>query len=79
MTPSHFPARVAKADVMEPSRPQSAETQLALALPPELEQRIVALEASSGLERDFDAHSWLWMLILGVILPAVLIVVGLSQ
>lgn len=53
--------------------------QLAQALPPELEQRIVALEASSGLERDFDAHSWLWMLILGVILPAVLIVVGLSQ
>jgi hypothetical protein len=46
-------------------------------LDPELERRILALE-SSGLEAagDFDLYAWLWILMLGVIGPALLLVWG---
>jgi hypothetical protein len=43
--------------------------------PPELEARLRAVEAAAG-DADFDGRSWFWMLLLGVVLPAVLIVVG---
>jgi hypothetical protein len=37
--------------------------------------RIVAAEAGSE-GRDFDRRSWQWMLLLGVLLPAALIIAG---
>ena len=45
-------------------------------LPPDLEARIVALEAVSGQTKDFDARSWAWLVLLGVILPIALLLIG---
>jgi hypothetical protein len=45
-------------------------------LPAELEERVVALESSSGLERDFDRASWIWLIALGVVVPVLLLLVG---
>jgi hypothetical protein len=45
-------------------------------LPAELEERLVALESSNGLERDFDRVSWIWLVALGVVLPLLLLLVG---
>jgi hypothetical protein len=45
------------------------------ALPPELEARISALESAAS-DRDFDALSWFWMILFGIMLPAALIVLG---
>ena len=45
-------------------------------LPPDLEARIVALEAVSGQTQDFDARSWAWLVLLGVILPIALLLIG---
>jgi hypothetical protein len=47
-------------------------------LDPELERRVAALEASdSGVAgTDFDAASWFWMVMLGAVGPAVLILWG---
>ena len=45
-------------------------------LPPDLEARIVALEAVSGRTKDFDARSWAWLVLLGVILPIALLIIG---
>ena len=56
-------------------RPRSDLTPGAERLPAELERRITAIEAHSAAA-DFDAVSWAWMLLLGVALPAVLLVVG---
>jgi hypothetical protein len=53
-----------------PIRP-GATTELA----PDLEARLIAVEAH-GAGADFDRASWVWMLLLGVVLPAVLLVVG---
>jgi hypothetical protein len=44
--------------------------------PPELEARIAALEHEAGQGLDFDAASWCWLLLLGVLLPAVLLLLG---
>ena len=44
-------------------------------LPPELEERVSTLEVSESGE-DFDAISWYWMILLGLIGPGVLLVVG---
>lgn len=44
-------------------------------LPPELEARLPAVEEAS-VGADFDGPSWFWMLLLGIALPAVLIVAG---
>ena len=46
-------------------------------LPPELTQRIAALEDDSA-QQDFDRRSWLWLILLGVVLPVVLLIVGWS-
>ena len=45
-------------------------------LPPDLEARIVALEAVSGQTKDFDTRSWAWLVLLGVILPIALLIIG---
>jgi hypothetical protein len=44
-------------------------------LPPELEARIVALE-SAAPRSDFDGSSWFWMILLGIAIPAILLIVG---
>ena len=45
-------------------------------LPPDLDARIVALEAVSGETKDFDARSWAWLVLLGVIVPIALLIIG---
>lgn len=47
-------------------------------LPPELERRIDSLERDTAAERDFDRRSWLWLMLLGVVLPGVLLILGWS-
>lgn len=44
-------------------------------LPAELARRIEALEEQTAAE-DFDRVSWLWLLVLGVLLPIALLVLG---
>lgn len=44
-------------------------------LPSELTRRIEALEQHAA-QRDLDFSSWLWLALLGVVLPAVLLLVG---
>jgi hypothetical protein len=43
--------------------------------PAELEARIRALEAAPETP-DFDRSSWVWIILFGVALPAILILVG---
>jgi hypothetical protein len=43
-------------------------------LPPQLEARIAALERQSTA--DFDARCWMWMVLLGVLVPVLLILIG---
>jgi hypothetical protein len=50
----------------------------ALRLPPELERRIDLLEGDAAAQRDFDPRSWLWLILLGVVLPVVLLILGWS-
>lgn len=45
------------------------------ALPQELEQRLAAA-AEAGATADFDAVSWLWIALLGLILPVGLVILG---
>jgi hypothetical protein len=42
---------------------------------PDIEARLAVVEAH-GAGADFDRASWVWMLLLGVVLPAVLLAVG---
>ena len=44
-------------------------------LSPELERRIEALERSGG-GLDLNARSWFWLLLFGVLIPAVLLLWG---
>jgi hypothetical protein len=44
-------------------------------LPPGLEARIRVLESAAS-DTDFDAPSWIWMALFGILLPVVLIVLG---
>lgn len=45
-------------------------------IPAELERRIRALEAPGGQGEDFDASSWFWLIVLGVVLPIVALILG---
>ena len=45
------------------------------ALPPQLEERIAAIEIA-GRTSDFDTSSWLWMILLGVVIPLIMLVIG---
>ena len=49
---------------------------MAQEFPPELERRLAALESPSEVGEDFDANSWLWLLVLGVLVPIACTVVG---
>ena len=44
-------------------------------LPPELEARIAAFE-NVPPRPDFDTASWIWMILLGVVLPLLMLTVG---
>ncbi len=46
-------------------------------MPPELERRIEALEREPT-GPDFDASSWMWLVLLGLVLPIGLLVLGWS-
>ena len=48
-------------------------------LPPELEARIRALEDESGQGSGFTAECWIWLVVLGVIVPSALLVWGWPQ
>jgi hypothetical protein len=47
-------------------------------LAPELEERIARLEGDlqSAADPDFDAIGWGWIIALGLVLPAVLLLIG---
>jgi hypothetical protein len=45
-------------------------------LPAELEHRIALLEAHADDSHDFDAASWVWLVLLGIVLPVVLLCIG---
>lgn len=45
-------------------------------LPPGLEERVTALEDPSRQGSDFDTLSWVWLILLGVVLPVALLVWG---
>ncbi len=42
----------------------------------ELERRIAALESGTDAGADFDVRSWFWMVLLGIVGPAALLVWG---
>jgi hypothetical protein len=44
-------------------------------LSPELEARVAELEACAS-DTDFDAVSWVWMMLFGIALPVSLMVLG---
>jgi hypothetical protein len=45
------------------------------ALPPDLDARLSALEAHAQ-RADFDMSSWFWMILLGIAVPAILLLIG---
>jgi hypothetical protein len=45
-------------------------------LPPELQERITALEDPAQQGSDFDVVSWVWLILLGVIVPFGLLLWG---
>jgi hypothetical protein len=50
-------------------------------LPPELARRIEALEVLEALDEppiapDFDPVSWMWLAVLGLVVPIALLVLG---
>jgi len=50
---------------------------MADSLPPELARRIEALEAQPAAQ-DFDRSGWVWLALLGVVLPIALLILGWS-
>jgi hypothetical protein len=50
---------------------------MADSLPPELARRIDALEAQPAAQ-DFDRISWVWLVLLGVLLPIAVLILGWS-
>jgi len=49
---------------------------IAESLPPELDRRLAAIESGAEAGSDFDAISWVWMILIGVVLPVVLLIWG---
>jgi hypothetical protein len=56
--------------------PTRAELAVIEPLDPALERRIAALESGAETGADFDAASWVWMILLGVVLPVGLLLWG---
>ena len=57
-------------------RPATLTSMARERLDPELERRIAALESGTDAGADFDVRSWLWMVLLGIVGPAALLVWG---
>jgi hypothetical protein len=57
-------------------RPPSGAHAAREPLHPELERRIAALESGTDAGSDFDAASWFWMVLLGIVGPVALLVWG---
>jgi hypothetical protein len=57
-------------------RPATGATPTREPLDPELERRVAALESGTDAGSDFDAASWFWMVLLGIVGPVVLLVWG---
>lgn len=51
---------------------------MAQQIPAELERRIKALESVENQGEDFDASSWMWLIILGLVLPVIALIWGWS-
>jgi hypothetical protein len=68
-----MPKRSRARGVTDPRARSDAATGTGLA--PDLEARLTAVEAH-GASADFDRASWAWMVLLGLVLPAVLLAVG---
>ncbi|WP_161777462.1 MULTISPECIES: hypothetical protein [unclassified Mesorhizobium] len=45
-------------------------------LEPELERRLAVIEAQDGLGADFDLMAWIALIALGVVLPAIVLLLG---
>jgi hypothetical protein len=45
-------------------------------LHPELERRVLLLEDPANQGADFDAGSWFWLIVLGIVVPIAAIAVG---
>jgi len=45
-------------------------------LPAALEERIAALESAREVGEDFDARSWFWLIVLGVLVPGILLLIA---
>ena len=45
-------------------------------LPPGLKERIAALEDRARQGSEFDAASWAWLILLGIVVPLVLLIWG---
>jgi hypothetical protein len=45
-------------------------------VPATLEERLAALESGREMGEDFDARSWAWMIVLGVVIPLMLLYIG---
>jgi len=56
--------------------PTAAELAVDEPLDPELERRIAALESGGETGADFDFASWVWIILLGVVLPVALLLWG---
>ena len=57
------------------AEPRTDHPAQASALPQELEARIAALE-SAAQGADFDLASWIWMILIGIVIPALLLILG---
>lgn len=45
-------------------------------LHPDLERRLAAIESGEQAGSDFDTASWVWMILLGIVLPILLLAWG---
>jgi hypothetical protein len=57
-------------------QPEVAPASAAPAAPADLEQRLAALERGHGCGEDFDRASWFWLVLLGVVIPALMLLAG---
>ncbi|MDB6086797.1 MAG: hypothetical protein JWN43_4678 [Gammaproteobacteria bacterium] len=46
------------------------------ALPAELERRIAILEDPANQGAEFDASSWMWLVVLGLLIPIAILIWG---
>lgn len=55
-----------------PAQPASPSSRV---VESELDERLAVVEAH-GARADFDRTSWVWMILLGLVLPCVLLAIG---